>query len=137
VNLNDIITGETLDVFPRTEAIYLFGSAAENQLRSDSDIDVAVLLPSTLAREIGTLAMHPLRQQLEAALNRAVDLVNLRTVSTVFQNEVIVTGQRIFSAACLAADEFEMHVLSLYQKLSAERAGILADGLSSGRFYRV
>jgi uncharacterized protein len=137
VNLNDTITGETLDVFPRTEAIYLFGSAAENQLRSDSDIDVAVLLPSTLAREIGTLAMHPLRQQLEAALNRAVDLVNLRTASTVFQNEVIVTGQRIFSAASVAVDEFEMHVLSLYQKLSAERAGILADGLSSGRFYRV
>lgn len=137
MDLKDTIIGETLEFFPKTQAIYLYGSVVDEQLRSDSDIDVAVLLPSVAAREVGALAMHPLRRQLESVLYRAVDLVNLRIVSTVFQQEIISSGRRFFSADTMVADEFEMHVLSLYQKLNAERADILSDGLSSGHFYQL
>ena len=131
------IIGEVLDAFPQTRAIYLFGSAASGDQQVDSDIDVALLLPAVQARSAGSLMLGPLHQRLEAALGCSVDLVNLRTVSTVFQNEIIASGRRIFCADSDAADEFEMLVMSMYQKLNAERAGILSEGLRSGRFYQV
>jgi len=77
-----------------------------------------------------------LHLELEDKLRKDVDLIDLRQSSTVLQKEVIGSGRRIYCGDAAGADEFEMHVLSLYQKLKAERAGILAEGLSSGRFLR-
>ena len=128
------ITPPILAALPDTQAIYLFGSAASGALRPDSDVDIAVLLPAVLARRVGNLGGSDLRLALESRLSRDVDLINLRQAPTVFQNQIIVDGRRIHCADEGAAEEFEMHVLSLYQKLQAERAGVVADGLSSGRF---
>jgi len=64
-------------------------------------------------------------------------LINLRQVSTVFQKEIIMAERRIICADTYAAEEFEMLVLSRYQKLNEERAELLAEGLRSGRFYNV
>ncbi|QKK02173.1 MAG: nucleotidyltransferase domain-containing protein [Pseudomonadota bacterium] len=137
MNLNGTIIAEVLDAYPRVQAVYLFGSTVDGEQRGDSDIDVAVLLPPEDARRVGSLLMGALHEQLESLLGRSVDLINLREVSTVFQNEIIASGQRIHCAHPDAADEFEMLVMSMYQKLNAERAGILSEGLGSGRFYRV
>lgn len=63
--------------------------------------------------------------------------MNARGVSTVLQKEIIMAERRIFCADRYATDEFEMLVLSFYQKLNEERAEIVAEGLRSGRFYGV
>ena len=68
-------------------------------------------------------------------MNKDVDLINLRLAPTVLQKEIIMNGERLFQSTGTAADEFEMLVLSLYQKLNEERAGILTEGLRSGKFY--
>ena len=125
-----------LDELPQTQAIYLFGSAAADQMLTGSDVDIAVLLPASQAKRAGSLAGSPLHLALEDSLSRDVDLLNLRQLSTVMQKEVIAGGRRIQCSDVTAADEFEMHVLSLYQKLNAERAGIVAEGLSSGHFLK-
>ncbi|MDZ7620723.1 MAG: nucleotidyltransferase domain-containing protein, partial [Patescibacteria group bacterium] len=57
-----------------------------------------------------------------------------RRVSTVLQKEVVMAERRIFCLDRYAAEEFEMLVLSFCQKLNEERAGILDEGLASGRF---
>jgi len=137
MDLNATIIAQVSDAFPSVQAVYLFGSTVDGQQRRESDIDIAILLPPVQARRAGSLSMSPLHQRLESALSRSVDLVNLREVSTVFQNEIIASGERILCADPDAADEFEMLVMSMYQKLNAERAGILAEGLASGRFYPV
>lgn len=137
MDLNGKIITKTLDAYPRVQAVYLFGSTVNGEQREGSDIDIAVLLPPEQARHVGSMLMGALQERLESALGRSADLINLREVSTVFQNEIIASGQRIHCVDPDAADEFEMLVLSLYQKLNAERAGILAEGLRSGRFYRV
>ena len=67
-------------------------------------------------------------------LNKEVDLLNARTVSTVFQNEIISKGRLLYCADRYAVDEFEMLTLSYYQKLNEERAGIIAAALDDGRF---
>lgn len=137
MDLNATIITRVRDAFPRVQAVYLFGSTVGGQQRKDSDVDIAILLPPLQARRAGSLSVGPLHERLESALGRSVDLINLREVSTVFQNEIIASGKRIHCADPDAADEFEMLAMSMYQKLNAERAGILAEGLASGRFYQV
>jgi predicted nucleotidyltransferase len=122
--------------YPTTQAIYLFGSYAIYQEWPDSDIDIALLLPPDQARQEKNLVLSRCHFDLQDALSRDIDLLNARLVSTVFQKEII-GGVRIYCADLYAADEFEMLVISYYQKLNEERADILTEGLRSGRFYNV
>jgi uncharacterized protein len=119
--------------FPDIEAIYLF-----NSIGPSSDVDVALLISPPLDRlESSNLFMHPLHAQLEQLTGRRVDLINLRQVPTVLQKEVVMLGRRIYCADELAADEFDISVMSRYQKLNQERAEILAQFEATGRAYDV
>jgi len=131
------IVGTVLDHYPDTQAIYLFGSYGTENEWPDSDVDIALLLPPEQAKASRLLAMSPLCSELGSLLEKPVDLINLREVSTVFQKEIIAADRRIHTGNAYAADEFEMLVSSFFQKLSQERAEILAEGLRSGRFYHV
>jgi uncharacterized protein len=126
-----------LEFCPSVQAIYLFGSYGTERQWPNSDADVALLLPPEEAKQWGWPRMSQLQAALERLLGKDVDLINLREVSTVFQKEIIMAERRIFCPDRYAADEFEMLVLSFYQKLNAERAEVLAAGLHSGRFYNV
>lgn len=123
-----------LEHTPAVQAIYLFGSYGTTDEWPNSDVDIALLLPPGQAQRSLMDAMPLALTQL---LGKEVDLINLRQVSTVFQKEIIMAERRIFCADAYAADEFEMLVLSRYQKLNEERADILAEGLRSGSFYNV
>ena len=133
----EAIIQKVLEYYPETQAIYLFGSHGTDRAWPDSDVDIALLLPPVKAKQLGGLAMSDLHCALEQLLRKEVDLVNARGVSTVLQKEIIMADRRIFCADRYAADEFEMLVLSFYQKLNEERAEIVAEGLRSGRFYGV
>jgi predicted nucleotidyltransferase len=123
--------------YPDVQAIYLFGSYGTEDEWPTSDVDIAILLPPEEAKQVGSLLLSDLHLALERLLRKDVDLINVRRVSTVFQKEIIMAERRIYCADVYAADEFEMLVLSYYQKLNEERAEILAEGLRSGRFYNV
>ncbi|MCZ6872402.1 MAG: nucleotidyltransferase domain-containing protein [bacterium] len=132
-----IIIDTILGHLPGVQAIYLFGTWDTADEWLASDVDMAVLLTPQTAKTVGSLLMAELHGALESALHKMVDLVNLRRVSTVFQKEIITTGRRIYCDDDQPADEFEMVTLSLYQKLNAERAGILEEARKSGRLYNV
>ena len=131
------IVRTVLGHYPDTQAIYLFGSYGTEDEWPDSDVDIALLLPPEQAKASRMLAMSPLCSELGSLLEKPVDLINLREVSTVFQKEIIAADRRIHTGHAYAADEFEMLVSSFFQKLSQERAEILAEGMHSGRFYHV
>ena len=131
------IIAAVLSAYPKTQAIYLFGTYGTDSEWPDSDVDIALLLPPADAKEIGTLMMSPLRFELEGLLKKDVDLINLRQVSTVLQKEIVFSERRIHCAAEYASEEFEMLVLSFYQKLNQERAEVLAGGLRDGKFYSI
>lgn len=116
-----------LKYHPNCQAIYLFGSFAAGQETKNSDVDIAVLLPHLESKEISSFAMSKVLNEIEITLNKDVDLLNLRAVSTVFQIQITNKGQLIFCADKYAKDEFEMLVLSFYQKLNEERKEILED----------
>ncbi|NOZ68908.1 MAG: nucleotidyltransferase domain-containing protein [Deferribacteres bacterium] len=133
---NEIVK-TVLKHYPQVQAVYLFGTCGTEDERPGSDIDIAMLLPPAEAVQTGSLLMSDLWLELERLLKKEVDLINLRMVNTVFQKEIISAGRRIYCADEYAADEFEMLVLSYYQKLNEERAEILKEALKSGRFHNV
>ena len=137
MNAEDIIIKTSLKYYPDLQAVYLFGTYGTDEEWPDSDVDIALLLPWKKSKEAGSLMMSDLRFELESLLNKDVDLINLREVSTVLQKEVIVAGRRIYCADEYATDEFEMLVLSYYQKLSEERRDILQSFFETRRAFNV
>ena len=122
--------------FAMTSALSASGKTLVQSLNGRL-VDIALLLPPDEAKRAEPMALGNARVALERLLGKDVDLINLRQVSTVFQKEIIMAERRIYCADTYAADEFEMLVLSYYQKLDEERADVLAEGLRSGRFYNV
>lgn len=135
--MNKQIIRTILTHYPQVQAVYLFGSYGTEVERPSSDVDIALLLPPKEAKVVGSLLLSDLHLVLAELLGKEVDLVNLRQVSTVFQKEIVMTGERIYCADAYAADEFEMLTLSYYQKLNEERREILAAFAESGRAYDV
>jgi uncharacterized protein len=132
----ETIVKTVLSFYPDVEAIYLFGSYLTSDQQQDSDVDIAVLFPHEKAKLLKNFAMSDCRDALENVLKRTVDLINMRTVNTVFQNEIIQQGRIIYQQNERTVDEFEMQVMSSYQKLNEERAGILEDILETGRILK-
>ena len=133
---NETIVETVLSCYPDAEAIYLFGSYLTPDQQQDSDADIAVLFPHQKAKLLKNLAMSECRDALENILKRTVDLVNMRTVTTVFQYEIMQQGRILYQQHERAVDEVEMQVMSSYQKLNEERAGILEDILETGRILK-
>ena len=127
------IVRSILEHYPAVQAIYLFGTYGTAHERPDSDVDIALLLPPQQAKAAGHLALSDLCFELQASMEKKIDLINLRRVPTVLQKEVIAADRRIYQADAYAAAEFEMLTLSYYQKLNEERADIIEDALLTGR----
>jgi len=123
--------------FPSVQGIYIFGSHGSEYERSDSDVDIALLLSPSIAADLNAFDLSDCRLDLERGLSKEVDLLNLRRVSTVAQKEIIANGCLIYCADRNALDEFEMLVISYYQKLNEERHAILEDFYRTGRAYPV
>jgi len=115
---------------PTLQAVYCFGSFATGHAGPESDLDLAVLLPTAadpvhvweLAGEVADIADVP------------VDLVDLRSASTVMQFQVITHGQRLW-AQSLPAGLFECLVVGEKWALDVAREGVLSDILKDGKVY--
>lgn len=112
--------------------IIVFGSYSKNTTHRDSDIDVAFYSQdsSHITYEIFLLA-----QELADILKIDVDLVNLRTASTVFQAQIYTTGTVIYSKDDTLLKNQQMTALSMYAKLNEERENILKKIGESGTIY--
>lgn len=111
--------------------IYLFGSAAKNRLREDSDIDIAFLTDN----DVDSYECFMKAQELANIFNREVDLINLNTSSTVFKAQVVGTGKRIYCTDETKRMYFEMRVLKSYAMLNEEREVILKKIKERGTVY--
>lgn len=116
---------------PDLIALYRFGSQANGNTRPESDVDLAVLA----RHPIPALRRFELAQELAAQLHRDVDLVDLRTASTVMRMQVISTGECLDTSDESARREFEMYAYSDYARLNEERREILKRISASGLVY--
>lgn len=123
--------------YPNVQGIYLFGSCMTEDEWPNSDVDIALLLPPLEAKQVRHLPMSDCSIELARALGKEVDLLNARTVSTVFKKEIVSKGRLLYCANRYAVDEFEMLAISYYQKLNEERSEIIDSALADGRFYNL
>ena len=116
---------------PSLIALYRFGSQAKGTARRDSDVDLAVLARDPI------LSVHrfELAQELATQLHRDVDLVDLRTASTVMRMQVLSTGACLDSQDEQARREFEMYAYSDYARLNEERREIVKGITERGLVY--
>ncbi|MGM0914201.1 MAG: type VII toxin-antitoxin system MntA family adenylyltransferase antitoxin [Pseudomonadota bacterium] len=110
------------EALPELQAIYLFGSQATGHATEQSDADIAILLPKSLS----AARRWALAGELAERLNREVDLVDLRQASTVFQQQVLSEGRRLWACGS-EADEFELMVQSEYWDLAIQRQGLIDE----------
>jgi predicted nucleotidyltransferase len=112
---------EYLSVKYSPYAIYLFGSAARDELRSESDIDIAFLS----INQVNAVDCYESSQDLYEILRRDVDLINLATASTVFSMQVIANSRLVFCNDDMSRMRYEMVVYKSYAMLNEERSEIL------------
>jgi uncharacterized protein len=110
------------DALSDLQAIYLFGSYVSGDFQAHSDLDVAVLS----ATKCDPVSLWQLSGELADIVGVPVDLVDLRSASTVMQYQVLTTGERIWAQSS-SAELFETFVLSEKTALDTARAGLLQD----------
>ncbi|SDJ25861.1 type VII toxin-antitoxin system MntA family adenylyltransferase antitoxin [Natribacillus halophilus] len=130
---NEIVDAvrERLDVY----AIYLFGSAARNEQRLDSDLDIAFLSDQSYP----PYDLFIYGEELAGILHCDVDLVDMNQASTVMQKQVIGEGVLLLDERPYERQLFTLRVLKEYAYLNEERAEVLEaygfGGMAHGRRY--
>jgi predicted nucleotidyltransferase len=108
---------------PGLQALWLFGSRAGEECRPDSDWDLAFLA----GLRLDSWTCLDLRARLSVATGAEVDLVDLRTASTVLAIEVLRADRLLLDLDPFVRESFEMRTLTRYQDLNEARKGILED----------
>lgn len=111
--------------------VYVFGSFARDELRDDSDIDIAFL--SNL--EFSTYDIFMLSQELAIIYNREVDLIDLKKASTVFKAQIVGTGDVIYCNNENIKTEFQIRAFKEYALLNEEREVIMKGIKERGSVY--
>jgi predicted nucleotidyltransferase len=119
------------EALPDLLAIYRFGSTATGTEVRESDVDLAVLP----AAPLDTLRRWDLQEQLAISLHAPVDLVDLRSASTVMRMQVLQSSILLFEGDRAARDGFETAVYSSYARLNEERREILEQVRREGAVY--
>ena len=124
------VGGVVEDVFPEALGVWIYGSFAQGRARRGSDLDIAIL-PD---RPIDACDLFERAQVVSDRLRREVDLVDLRTVSTVLRFEVVARGRRVAARDPDAGDIWATSVIKQFQRLNEGQrehiAAIKARGLS-------
>ncbi|WNF38305.1 nucleotidyltransferase domain-containing protein [Bacillaceae bacterium IKA-2] len=113
--------------------IYIFGSFAKGTSNKDSDIDIAYFSEI----KVDNYERFMLAQELAVILNKNVDLIDLSQATTVFQTQIVSTGEVIYCSDDNRRMNFEMLTLKMYAKLNEERKEILKRIYESGDVYEV
>lgn len=111
-------------------AIYAFGSRIHGNANAESDLDLAVLV----AGYAEPLLLWDLSGALADLTGCPVDLLDLRSASTVQQHQILTKGERWWAADHQAA-LFEAAMLNEKFALDEARAGLLADIEQRGHVY--
>lgn len=106
-----------LEIFQRyaVSAAYLFGSAARGDERKDSDIDIAILLPTNLSKEKRFKTRLLMMADLSRMLHKNIDLIILNDMSSLFfKYAIIKEGILLYEKNEDDRIDFENRILDSY-----------------------
>ena len=130
LNIN-LITEEIRKNISDIQGIYLFGSFASGAENEESDLDIAILAQTKISFEIRSRLSFVVGN----ALNREIDLVELRYVNTIFQEEILKTAQRIATYDRLACETYEDYIYCSAMDFREFRQPHVDEILSRGSIY--
>lgn len=107
----------------KASTIILFGSAAQNRLRPDSDIDIAIMTPEVH----NPYDLFIVAGELAEKLKREVDLVDFRQASPVFQVQIASSGIVLLDQDPADRHYAYMRAYKEYAMLNEERKEILQN----------
>jgi predicted nucleotidyltransferase len=122
---------EILAALPRVIAIYRFGSSVDGAPGPESDLDLAVLTESPL----DPVVRFDLQERLAVVLRQSIDLVDLRSASTVMAIQVIANALLLYDGHSGIRGDFEDSAYGAYARLNEERRGILDRIAAEGTVY--
>ena len=111
--LSEMELGQLLGKY-QVIAAYLFGSRADGTASEDSDYDFAILTDTSYPQDDGINLTMGLKEEMQALLEKEVDLVLLNKASIEFRFLVIKYGRLIFSANEDKRTDFEDIVIRDY-----------------------
>ena len=118
-----LVIQHRLEQDQRVLAAYLLGSAASGRMRSDSDLDLALMtMPDA---EMSSLERIALAADLGLDLGIVVDIGELSSRNLVYAKEAILTGRRIFTRDRFQADLKACTLLGMYVRFNEERHEVL------------
>ncbi len=126
-----LLGSEVRRLFPSMYGAYLFGSATTEHMRTDSDLDIAILDLEPLS----PTAVLTLKGILSEKFRRDSDIVDLYRADSVTAAQIVTTGIEICSVTPLKMAEFETMAMSRYAILNEDRAEILEEINRTGRIY--
>lgn len=115
---------------PDILAIYAFGSRVHHQENTESDLDLAILLP----KPASSTDVWEMMDALSRIIKCPIDLIDLRVASTVMQYQIINTGICVWEKSN-EGRLFEVYVCNEKLELDARRSDLINDIQRTGRVY--
>ncbi len=125
------IQAKLKELLPDAWCMYVYGSQAAGNETTESDLDIALLGP----QEYPVVELFEIEMTVVQMASREVDLVDLRSVPTDLQSQIVSKGVRIGWAEPGQVEAFEAFVYSSYARLNEERRHILKDIEKRGSIY--
>ena len=111
--------------------VYLFGSAARGELRTESDIDIAFYGLDPVSPSL----LLDVSESMASIFHRNIDLVDLYSSNDVFRAQVIGTGELLIANHPSVLCERQMRWLKQYAMLNRERRPIIERIKREGSVY--
>ena len=118
--MNEQIIHHLQEHIPHLEAIYLFGSQADQTSHAHSDVDIAFLCD----KELDTVRLWTISNALAFELKIDVDLIDLKMTNTIFRVQILSTAKRIYCSNIPKTEAFESLAYSFYIRFKEERKAI-------------
>ncbi len=115
----------------KPEFIYLFGSFARGEGREDSDIDLAIYTDKVISAYDLLIAAG----KLSFEINKDVQIVHLKHISTVFSAQIVGTREVLYCGNEELMATYDTRAFKDYAKLNEERKVVLDAIERDGRVY--
>ncbi|MSP53689.1 MAG: nucleotidyltransferase domain-containing protein [Gammaproteobacteria bacterium] len=119
------------EMLPDLQGIYLFGSFATGYATQESDVDIAVLCQNKIDYDF----QLNITVKLSMLLGRDVDLIELRYVNTIFQEEILKTAKRISAFDRMTCEMYEDFIYSSAMDFREFRKPHVEEIIARGSVY--
>ncbi|MCK5780661.1 MAG: nucleotidyltransferase domain-containing protein [Psychrilyobacter sp.] len=111
------------------DSIYIYGSISRDELREESDIDIAIVGDFNFDDKLTFIC------DLEKKIGRKIDLVDFNGSNLNFQAEIIINGKLIYCLDRKKNDLLEYKILSKYLVFEEDRKIVIDEIYKRGSVF--